>query len=471
MLLAGAGLAVSLWGCKKDQKSGDAGAPVQEIPGVRDWIKTANIYEVNIRQFSPEGNLAGVAQQLPRLKEMGVNILWFMPIHPISKEKRKGTLGSYYAVGDYLDVNPEYGTLDEFKALVKQIHSLDMRIILDWVPNHTGWDHPWITEHPEFYTKDAKGNIIDPLDEETGKSLGWTDVADLNYDVPEMRKAMTDAMLFWIREADIDGYRVDVAESVPLDFWQEAIPKLRAAKPSLFMLAEAEYPPHRNEGLFDMSYGWSFHHLMKEVAQGKKGPDDIEAWLKADRAKFKKGFHMHFTANHDENSWNGTEDESFGAAKDAMTVLAFTMDGMPLIYSGQESNLNKRLKFFEKDPIVWGEYERARMYTSLLGLKRMQKALWNGEAGGEPVRVKTTDDQHFFAYKREKDENLVLVLLNLSPQERAVGVLDPALQGATFRDVFSGMDMFIADNVNFALRPWGYMILVRYSGANQGGNN
>ena len=456
LFLAAVIVAVSLWGCKKSPAS--VGVDTIEA-SPRDWIKSATIYEVNIRQFSPEGNFAGVAQQLPRLKEMQVDVLWLMPIFPISTTKRKGTLGSYYAVSDYLQVNPDYGTMDDFKSLVNQIHAQGMKVILDWVPNHTGWDHVWMKKHPKFYTRDTKGKMTDPLDE-AGKSMGWTDVADLNYDNPELRKAMTDAMLFWVNTIGIDGFRMDVAEMVPMDYWRQVIPQLRSANPAIMMLAESEYPPHRNEGLFDATYGWSLHHLLKDVAQGKKGPADIEAWLKADRTKFQKGFHMNFVTNHDENSWSGTEEELFGPAKNVLALLAFTLDGMPLLYSGQEANLNKRLKFFEKDPIEWGDYGRTRFFSYLFGLKHRQPALWNGEAGGEPMRVKTNSDDHAFAFKREKGNNLVIVLLNLSGETREVALQDPGIEGK-YRDVFGAYEIIIAENVSFVMQPWGYAIMVQ----------
>lgn len=457
LLLVAAIVAVSLWGCKK------APTPIgtDTVEGSpREWIKSATIYEVNIRQFSPEGNFAGVARQLPRLKEMQVDVIWLMPIFPISTTKRKGSLGSYYAVSDYLKVNPDYGTMDDFKSLVDQIHAQGMKVILDWVPNHTGWDNVWMKKHPKFYTRDAKGKMTDPLDENTGKSMGWTDVADLNYDNPELRKAMTEALLFWVNSMNVDGFRMDVAEMVPIDYWRQVVPQLRSANPALMMLAESEYPPHRNEGLFDATYGWSLHHLLKDIAQGKKGPADIEAWLKADRAKFQKGFHMHFVTNHDENSWNGTEEELYGPAKNAMALLAFTLDGMPLVYSGQESNLDKRLKFFEKDPIEWGDYSRKRFFGYLFGLKHRQPALWNGEAGGEPTRVKTNNDDQVFAFKREKGDNRVIVLLNLSGETREIAVQDPTLAGK-YRDVFGAYDIILADNVSFVMQPWGYAIMVQ----------
>lgn len=444
-------LTLAFWnsGCSQEKA-----APAQP-----DWVPSANVYEVNLRQFSPEGNIAGFRQQIPRLKRLGVKVLWFMPIHPIGLKNRKGTLGSYYSVANYKAVNPEFGTLAEFKSMVDEIHQNDMKVLIDWVPRHTAWDNPWIKKHPEYYQKGKNGKITDPINPATGKSWGWTDVAALDYTNEGLHDAMIEAMLFWVNQTGIDGFRVDVAGEVPVEFWRKAIPALREANPEIFMLAESEEPWLRNEGLFNMTYGWSFHHLMKDIAQGKKGIDEIEKWYKADRAKFTQGFHMHFTQNHDENSWTGTEEELFGSAKNIMAVLACTYDGMPLVYNGQEAPLTKRLEFFEHDPIQWGNVERTGFYQALLGIHARQKALWAGEAGGEAVRIKTNHDDKIFAFKREKDDNRVIVILNMSNEELDVRIEDRSLDDV-YRDVFMGMNLLIMENAQFHMTPWGYSIQV-----------
>ncbi len=447
------------------KRSPDAAATPYEDPTTTtacmacpDWAANANIYEVNIRQYTPEGTFKAFAAHLPRLKQMGVDVLWLMPVFPISEAKRKGTLGSYYAVADYTAVNPNYGTIEEFKALVDTIHQLGMKVILDWVPNHTGWDHPWITQHPDYYTQDTSGNVVDPIDPKTGKSWGWTDVADLNYDNKAMRQAMTDAFLYWLKEVGVDGYRCDVAGEVPDDYWQQTIPVLRQANPALFMLAEAEHAPHRNTDCFAMSYGWSFHSLMNEIAAGKAGANDVYEWLKKDRATFAKGYHMHFITNHDENSWNGTEYERLGDAVDALAVLAFTFDGMPLIYSGQESAMNKRLTFFEKDTIDWGNYEKAPFYTTLLDLKHRNKALWNGPAGGKLTRLASSDDKSVFAFYREKDGQRVVVILNLSKKPKSF-TLDVTPIAGDYTDLFAQKSVKLASsNQSFELKAWEYLV-------------
>lgn len=421
------------------------------------WAVNANIYEVNLRQYTEEGTIAAFEKHLSRLKEMGVDILWFMPVHPISKEKRKGTLGSYYAVADYKDVNPEHGTLEDFKRMVNKIHDLGMYIIIDWVPNHTGWDNPWITQHPDWYSQDAKGNIIDPIDPQTGKSWGWTDVADLNYDKKEMRTAMIDAMNFWLTDVDIDGFRCDVAHGVPNDFWIEANAALKQSK-EVFMLAESAVPDNRNTGGFHMDYGWTFHHLINDIAKGEKDAMAIDEYLKDDAATYQRGFHMHFTSNHDENTWAGTEFDRMKDGHKTFAVLTATFDGMPLIYSGQEAANQKRLEFFEKDVIDWKDYSYSDFYKTLLSLKKNNKALWNGSYGGPLQRIATDKDQSVYAFRREKDGHKIVVVLNLTAQPQAITLKGDAYAG-TYNNVFAKESMNLAANMEMKMNPWDYIVL------------
>jgi len=294
-----------------------------------------------------------------------------MPIHPISLKNRKGSLGSYYAVQDYKGVNPDFGTDEDFKILVQQIHELGMKVILDWVPNHTGFDHIWIEQHPEWYTKNEDGEITHPV------GTDWTDVADLNYDNSDMRRAMTDAMAYWIRDFDIDGFRCDVAGEVPNDFWADNNERLFSKK-QVFLLAEAEGPSLHDAG-FHMTYAWGFHHKLNQIAKGEVSLAEVEKFIKEDTAKYgQAAFRMNFITNHDENSWNGTIEERMGDAADVLGVFAFTINGMPLVYSGQEAGLNKRLQFFEKDEINWDTLHKEDFYTKLLDLKHENMALWNG---------------------------------------------------------------------------------------------
>ena len=452
-------IAAASFGCEDSQttKVNDTPAETPEVVNT-DWENDDNMYEVNIRQYTPEGTFSAFKEHLPRLRAMGVDILWLMPIYPISDKRKKGSLGSYYAISDYTKINPEFGTMDEFKALVGQIHDMGMRVILDWVPNHTGWNHSWIEEHPDFYTQDSTGTIIDPIDPKTGESWGWTDVADLNYDNKAMRQEMRKDMAFWLTEVGVDGFRCDVAGEVPDDFWVNTIDTLRQLNPDLFMLAEAEHAEHRNICGFDMNYGWSFHHLMNEIAKGEKNATDIDKWFEEEASKYKKGYFMHFLTNHDENSWNGTIDERMGEAADAFAILAFTFDGMPLIYSGQEADLNKRLKFFEKDSIAWGTYSKQDFYTTLLALKHDNPALWNGEAGGELQRINAADNSDVYAFYREKDNNRVVVIVNLSDAPQSI-ILDGEQLSGTYSNVFANSTTEIADKMDIQLGAWEYLVL------------
>ena len=355
----------------EEHKAGET--PVLQGPylAAPEWTQSANIYEVNIRQYTPEGTFRAFMKHLPRLKKMGVDILWIMPIHPIGEKNRKGGMGSPYASKNYKEVNPDFGTKADFKQLVEQAHALGFKVILDWVANHSAFDNIWAKEHPDWYTQDKDGNIIHP------KDTDWTDVADLNYDNPDMRAAMIGAMQYWLREFDIDGYRCDVAGFVPDDFWKEAITELQKTK-NIFMLAEWD-EPKMHDDYFHMTYGWGFHHIMNKVAKSKMPISAIDAFIKKDNKKYKhEDYRMNFTTNHDENSWNGTVYERMGKLADAMTVLAFTIQGMPLIYSGQEAGLNKRLSFFEKDSIDWSDISKEMFFKKLLQLKHENKALWNG---------------------------------------------------------------------------------------------
>lgn len=437
----------------------DTTASTQHRAGVvtaPEWAHNATIYEVNPRQFSAEGTFKAVEAQLPRLKELGADIIWLMPIFPISQTNKKGTLGSPYAVADYRAVNPAYGTIADFKTLVFRAHQLGLRVILDWVPNHTGWDHVWTRQHPDWYTL-VNGKMTTPLDE-TGKPTDWTDVVDLNYANVAMRRAMIDALQYWVRECDIDGYRCDVAGLVPDDFWAEVRPALDKIKP-VFMLAEWEDDPKQFSVCFNMNYGWSMHKLLKQIAQGHRPATAIDSLLTRNRARYPDGYYqMHFTQNHDENTWNGTLTESFGSGADAFTVLTCTLEGMPLVYNGMESSLSKRLKFFEKDPIYWGNYGKSGFFETLLTLKHRNKALWNGPAGGEAIKISTGSDQQVYAFHRQKEVDRVVVVINLSDQPQAVQLAGTGFEG-TYTDVFSRQPTELKAEMKLLLKPWEYRVM------------
>jgi len=414
-----------------------------------DWSKNASIYEANIRQFSKEGTFKKFEDYLPELKKMNVGIIWLMPINPIGEKNRKGSLGSYYSVKDYKDINPEFGTKEDFKNLVDKIHELGMYVIIDWVANHTAWDHKWITTNPEFYTKDKEGKMVSPFD--------WSDVADLNYDNKELRSEMTDAMKYWVSDFGIDGFRCDVAGMVPLDFWNDVRVSLDKIKP-VFMLAEAS-EPELQEKAFDMTYGWQYKDLFNDIAQGKKTAKDLADYIKNDEEKKYNpdSYRMIFTSNHDENSWNGTEFERLGDAAETFLVLSNLLKGMPLCYSGQEAGFNKRLEFFERDPIVWKEHKFRELYTKLFALKKENKALWNGLSGGDVMILKTDNDETVFAFSRKKDNKEILSVINLSPKSQKVYVHDSSISG-TYKNIITGNSFQLEKNITLEMKPWEYQI-------------
>ncbi len=413
------------------------------------WSRNAVIYEVNIRQYTKEGTFRAFQEHLPRLKELGIDILWLMPVTPISEKNRKGTMGSYYSVADYKKVNPEFGTEADFQALVKQAHELGMYVILDWVANHSGWDNPWIEENPEWYTQNEKGEIISP-------NPDWSDVADLNYDNPELRLAMIDAMKYWITEFDIDGYRCDIAGLVPTDFWNTTRTELDKIKP-VFLLAEA-WEPQLTEDAFDMAYAWDMHHIMNSVAKGEKKATALLEHIQENLERYAPdSYLMQFITNHDENSWQGTEYERMGDGVNSFAVLSFTIPGMPLLYSGQEAAFNKRLEFFEKDEIDWSNNELEAFYKKLIQLKHSRAVLKNGAEGGD-FEVLDTNNEHVVAFARKNESEKMLVLLNLSGEAQKITLEDELLEGS-YTDYFSGKSVTFGKSEKLELAPWFYQVL------------
>ncbi|MBW6492134.1 MAG: alpha amylase C-terminal domain-containing protein [Lentimicrobium sp.] len=412
-----------------------------------EWSKNLSIYEINIRQFTKDGTFTSLEAHLPRLKELGTDIIWLMPIHPIGELNRKGTLGSYYSIKDYKGVNPEFGTPEDFKNFVKKAHELGLYVIIDWVANHSSWDNPLVTEKPDFYKKDSVGNMISPYD--------WTDVVAFNYDNPEVGDYMLGAMKYWVEEFDIDGYRCDVAELVPAAFWDRTRAVLDKIKP-VFMLAEGEKPWLHTA--FDMTYGWEFHNIKNRIAKGEATANDIETYLKKNDTLYPQGsYRMYFITNHDENSWNGTEFERMGDGVKAFFVLTATVPGMPLVYTGQESGLNKRLEFFEKDAVDWGSYEMADFYEKLLKLKKENPALFNGHWGGNWQRINTDDDENIFAFIREKDENKVFTILNLNAEPTRF-ILNGSTYSGEYTELFTGEIRTFQENSELELPAWGYLV-------------
>ena len=374
-----------------------------------DWTYNAVVYEMNVRQYTPEGTFTAAAEHLPRLKELGADIIWLMPIYPIGVKERKGTLGSYYAISDYCATNPEFGTLEDFDAFVAKAHELGLKVILDWVANHTSPDALWINEKPaDWYVRDENGNTIVQYD--------WTDIAKLNYDNHDMRAEMEKAMRFWM-ERGIDGFRCDMACEVPFDFWKAVIPAIRADYPQMYWLAEGEHPELHN-GSFDASYAWELHHLLNAIARGEKGVAELKEYIAKDAANTPaEAFRLMFTSNHDENSWAGTEFERMGDAAKVMAVLTFTLpNGQPLIYTGQEMGWNKRFEFFEKDNIpAWETNEYTELYKELTALRHNNAALAAGERGGKIEYIEDVP-AGVFAFTRAVEGNSVTVYANLTKE-------------------------------------------------------
>ncbi len=387
------------------------------------WTRHATVYEVNIRQFTPEGTLSAFEKHLPRLKKMGVKILWVMPVQPIGVLNRKGNLGSYYSIRDYTAVNPAFGTQADFNRMVKTAHGLGMKVILDWVANHTAWDHVWTHAHPDWYKKNAKGELTS-YEYDNGREIEyWTDVIGLEYRQPALWDEMIAAMKFWVTVANVDGFRCDVASLVPTPFWLRARKELDAVKP-MFMLAESNDPAIH--AAFDMTYDWKLFDAFADIAQGKADAHMLADWVAHGQDGFPKdAYRMNFTSNHDVNSWRWSDKELYGEKFRAFAVLAATLPGMPMVLGGQESGLDKKIAFFEKDAIDWKSYDYATFYRRLLNLKARHRALANGAEGGKVVLI-DTGDAKLFAFERVRGRDRVKLFVNLSGEpRRAPGFAKP----------------------------------------------
>ena len=458
---------LALASCKQKEATIAVEEPKKLAAWTPEMEENAVIYEANIRQYSPEGTFEKFTQDIPQLKELGVKVIWLMPVFPISETKRKATggadskfasdmpeaeqskyLGSYYAVSDFTKINPEFGTIEDFRALVKTAHVNGIYIILDWVPNHTGWDHEWIKSNPDYYTQNEKGEIIHP------EGTDWEDVADLNYDNQNMRKEMIEDMQYWLKDEGVDGFRCDVAGSVPTDFWAESIPQLRAVKP-VFMLAEAWEPELVKEGLFDMCYAWDGHHLMNGIAKGEKSVADFNAYIeKVNKDYAAEAFLMNFVDNHDENSWNGTIKERMGDGAEAMMALSYMMPGMPLIYSGDEYGLDHRLLFFEKDSIPKTKGKNWEVFAKLGRLKESETAL-NGGKNAAVFKLFSSENKNVMAFERSKADASLKFLANISKDALEVEV---PFEG-TFTDKMTGEKVVLEKGKKISLQPWQYFIL------------
>jgi len=412
-----------------------------------DWSYQANIYEVNVRQYTREGTFNAFSKHLPRLKNMGIKVLWFMPVTPISNNGRLGTLGSYYAASDYKSINPEFGTLEDFKNLVNEAHKLEFKIIIDFVANHTGNDHHWIKEHPEYYVYTEEGTLLHPH--------GWDDVSQLKFEEKKVWDELISAMAFWVETCDIDGFRCDMAHLVPLQLWCAARATLENIKPGLFWLAECEVPEYHQA--FDATYTWRWMHASEDFVNGRMDMKSMLMTLFQTQIEFPcSGFRVYYTSNHDENSWNGTEFEKYNGAAKLMAVFTCTWNGLPMIYTGQELPNTKRLAFFERDPVEWnGTFEFHDFYKTLLNLKSNNPALRAADERAVTKIISSPHDQRVFAFLRKFDEQEVIVILNYSGQSLNFELLN--LEG-NYKNIFSGETISLSSHNAVFLDTWGYLV-------------
>lgn len=422
-----------------------------------EWSYSAVLYELNIRQFTPEGTFSAARERLPFLRSVGIDAIWLMPIYPIGIEGRKGKLGSYYSIRDYTGVNEEFGSAKELREFIGAAHALGMKVILDWVANHTARDARWITECPaNWYERDEAGVAKVPWD--------WTDTAKLNYANHDVWRGQIDAMRYWVEEFKVDGFRCDMAMLVPIEFWQEVAEELHRVKPDIFMLAEAE-EDNLFDRAFNASYQWNIHHIMCDIAKGARRVWDMRNAIHAERAKYpKEAMRMSFTSNHDENSWSGSEQSRFGRALEVMTAMTFLMPStMPLIYTGQEVGYDHSFEFFDRDPIPAEAYKENRtteLYRRLTALKHSEAALAAGERGGEMIEIENNAKDCMMTFVREVEGSRVVAIMNLSPYTIHAD-FNTGIYAGKYLDVMSGMQATLAEHVDEHIAPWNYRILVK----------
>ncbi|WP_016956046.1 alpha-amylase family glycosyl hydrolase [Catenovulum agarivorans] len=415
-----------------------------------EWTKNAVIYQINTRQFTQEGTFNAAAKQLPRLKDLGVDILWLMPIHPIGEENRKGTLGSPYSVKDYRKVNPEFGTLDDLKSFIKQAHEMGMYVILDWVANHSAWDNHLRFDHPDWYERDYKGDF------RPTPWWDWSDIIDLDFSQPELRKYMTDAMKYWVEEVGVDGYRCDVAGFVPIDFWNQLRKELDEIKP-VFMLAEWESRDLHAQA-FDATYAWSWWEHMHNIAHGKTNVNSLFIYYSWNESAFpKEAMRMTMVSNHDKNAWEATQFEAFGEALEASIVLSVVGEGMPMIYNGQEAGNPRRLAFFEKDPIDWQPHPIGDLYKKLFKLKKQNTALWNAQWGATMVHVPNNHPTEVLSFVRQNQQDKVFAVFNFSGSAKTVKFSEKLYHGQ-YIDFTTAKQAVLTDTTELEIPAWGFKV-------------
>jgi glycosidase len=436
-------------GIAMEERDPYAARPIMQVNSP-EWVKTATIYQINTRQFTPEGTFVAAARQLPRLKDLGVTIVWLMPVHPIGVLNRKGSLGSPYSVRDYYDVNPEFGTKQDLKAFVDQAHALGLKVILDWVANHTAWDNNLAREHPDWYMRNWRGET---------KSTPWTDwadIIDLDYNQSGVRRYMTQAMAYWVREFGVDGFRCDVANFVPLNFWEQVRRELETIKP-VFMLAEADSRDMHYKA-FDATYAWGWNNALHDIGQGRADVGALSGFYYGHHGTFPPlAMRLMHVSNHDQNAWDATARERFGPATDAAIVLSVVSEGIPMMYNGQEAGDPKRLAFFERDPIPWRLDPMEGLYRNLFAFKKENPALWNGAWGAPMTPVANSAPKSVFSFVRQKGENRVFVAVNLSAREQTVTFSGGPFSGA-YREHFTGVDVQLSEQTAVAIPAWGYRV-------------
>ena len=422
-----------------------------------DWSYSAVLYEMNIRQLTPEGTLRAAEKKLEFLHSMGIDAIWMMPIYPIGEENRKGSLGSYYSIQDYCAVNPEFGTIEDFDSFVAKAHSLGMKILLDWVANHTARDAKWLkTKSADWYEREADGTAKIPWD--------WSDTAKLNYANHDVWRGQIEAMRFWVEKHNIDGFRCDMAMLVPIEFWQQAAAVLHAVKPDIFMLAEAE-ELNLFDKAFDMCYAWEIHHMMCDIAKGERRVWDLRNTMYADRERYpNSAMKMMFTSNHDENSWSGSEFDRFGAAREVMTALTFVWEAaMPLLYTGQEVGYNHSFEFFERDYIPAEKYqecEDTELYRKLIALKHSQPALQAGERGGRTIEIENNAKDCLMTFVRELGDSRVVAIMNLSPYTIHANY-NNGIYAGEYTNAITGEKVLLPVHLEQDIEPWGYTLLYK----------
>jgi cyclomaltodextrinase len=421
-------------------------AEMPTMPAGAAWSRNLPIYEVNLRQYTPEGTFKAFQEHLPAIKKLGVGVIWLMPIHP-SGEGAK-SFGSFYCVRDYYAVNPDYGTKEDFQRLVDEIHRLGMYVMMDWVPHHSSWDNPLITQHPEWYKHDARGNIV--------QANGWKDVAAFDYSNRQLWRYMADAYLYWIKEFQVDGFRCDVAGGVPIEHWRWLRGELQKAGRPVLLLAEANEPRHHPA--FDMTYDWNLPPIMWAIAKGAQPATAIDRMLQKERQQYPAGaVRMRFTYNHDYN-WGWRLAERYGGGVKTFAVLCATLPGRPLVLGGQEVGLDRRLPGSTRGPrrpIPWVESPWRDFYTRLLNLYKDSRALYAGEF----AKVKSTSDDKVYAYVRCAAGDKVLVVLNLSDAPQEV-TLRSALTAGDYRELFSEQRQRLGNEADLKLDPWEYRVYV-----------